>query len=81
VGTGLEHWPGINPAKKRLPRYFDGDDSDIFILSGAQDLVPTLVEGPDGDWHREIIEDEEYAPEHTVYRYRPRIEGLARIER
>ncbi|HEY1584286.1 MAG TPA: SpvB/TcaC N-terminal domain-containing protein [Polyangia bacterium] len=26
---------------KGLPRYWDGDESDVFILSGAEDLVPT----------------------------------------
>jgi hypothetical protein len=25
---------------KGLPRYFDAEDSDVFILSGAEDLVP-----------------------------------------
>src|SRR5688572_6498770 len=28
---------------KGLPKYEDGDDSDVFILSGAEDLVPVLV--------------------------------------
>src|ERR1700756_4911037 len=28
---------------KGLPKYFDAEESDIFILSGAEDLVPTLV--------------------------------------
>src|SRR6266481_765940 len=27
---------------KGLPRYLDGDESDVFILSGAEDLVPIL---------------------------------------
>src|SRR5208337_2137150 len=27
---------------KGLPRYFDDEESDIFILSGAEDLVPVL---------------------------------------
>ena len=28
---------------KGLPKYFDAEESDIFILSGAEDLVPVLV--------------------------------------
>src|SRR5436190_18232016 len=28
---------------KGLPRYFDNIESDVFILSGAEDLVPALV--------------------------------------
>ena len=30
---------------KGLPRYRDGQDSDVFILSGAEDLVPVLAAG------------------------------------
>ena len=59
---------------KGLPRYQDTQDSDVFILSGAEDLVPVL---------------KETLPPRTVngtsfhiHRYRPRIEGLfAQIER
>src|SRR6187399_1263168 len=29
---------------KGLPQYLDYVDSDVFILSGSEDLVPTLVE-------------------------------------
>jgi hypothetical protein len=32
--------------EKGLPRYQDADESDVFILSGAEDLVPELH--PDG---------------------------------
>lgn len=68
---------------KGLPLYFDAVDSDIFILSGAEDLVPVLVQDGNGEW----IPDD--PPQRTVdgktyriRRYRPRIEGLfARIER
>jgi RHS repeat-associated protein len=61
---------------KGLPRYFDAEESDVFILSGAEDLVPVL--NPDGS----RFEDTNTAPEYVIHRYRPRIEGLfARIER
>lgn len=61
---------------KGLPQYRDEEDSDVFILSGAEDLVPVLL--PDGSRY----EDATSAPGYTVHRYRPRIEGLfARIER
>src|SRR5215475_12730508 len=36
---------------KGLPRYQDGDESDVFILSGAEDLVPVLEE-VQGNWRR-----------------------------
>ena len=36
--------------EKGLPRYFDGEESDVFILSGAEDLVPVFRQDPDGSW-------------------------------
>lgn len=67
---------------KGLPRYEDGrgetaQDSDVFVLSGAEDLVPVLRESTgDPRIHDELLDG------FHVRRYRPRIEGLfARIER
>lgn len=76
-------------SEKGLPRYQDSIESDVFILSGAEDLVPEFEKDSVGNW---VIEDEEhviYEKPRTVNgiaygvrRYRPRIEGLfARIER
>ncbi len=67
---------------KGLPRYFDGEESDVFILSGAEDLVPVLTE-QNGEWQEEEVEPQEIdSVAYTIKRYRPRIEGLfARIER
>jgi hypothetical protein len=63
---------------KGLPRYDDAGESDVFILSGAEDLVPLLVQESDGTWQRDPIERSGY----VVWSYRPRIEGLfSRIER
>ena len=39
-----------------LPRYFDSDESDVFLLSGMEDLVPVLE--PNGLRHN----DETTAP-------------------
>src|SRR3954447_21890576 len=59
-----------------LPRYRDGEESDVFVLSAAEDLVPVL--GAAGD----PVEDTTTAPGYRIRSYRPRIEGLfARIER
>ncbi len=64
---------------KGLPRYEDADESDIFILSGAEDLVPVLVQDTQGQWVAETIPPRDG---YTITPYRPRIEGLfARIER
>jgi RHS repeat-associated protein len=61
---------------KGLPQYHDDQGSDVFILSGTEDLVPVL--GPDGG----RLKDTTTALGYTIHRYRPRIEGLfARIER
>lgn len=63
---------------KGLPRYYDGEESDEFILSGSEDLVPNRVPGPGGD----LVLDASVLADRTVQRYRPRVEGLfARIER
>jgi hypothetical protein len=61
---------------KGLPQYLDAVDSDVFILSGAEDLVPVLE--ADGTRFR----DDTTVPGFVIHRYRPRIEGLfARLER
>ncbi|MBV8054707.1 MAG: hypothetical protein JO071_05640, partial [Deltaproteobacteria bacterium] len=75
---------------KGLPRYFDADESDVFILSGAEDLVPKLVPSapqngtptPTGAWALDTYPATLQGQSYTVQRYRPRIEGLfAQIER
>lgn len=35
---------------KGVPQYLDAVDSDVFILSGAEDLVPVYRQDPDGTW-------------------------------
>ena len=71
---------------KGLPRYSDVEDSDVFILSGAEDLVPVYRQDLDGNWvgdqdGRLVIREEEREG-FRVRHYRPRIEGsFARIER
>ena len=66
---------------KGLPRYEGAPESDVFILSGVEDLVP-LLEEANGQWapreDTRVIDNKTY----RIQRYRPRIEGLfARIER
>ena len=67
---------------KGLPRYQDAEESDGFILSGAEDLVPVLVES-NGQWQPEVLPPRIVdGKSYSIQRYRPRIEGLfARIER
>lgn len=71
---------------KGLPTYDDGSESDVFILSGAEDLVPALRLTATGDLERDgenqPVLDEDDRDGYHIVRYRPRTEGLfARIER
>ena len=67
---------------KGLPQYRDPEESDVFMLSGAEDLVPVLVD-MGGQWQRETLPPRTVdGQEYQIQRYRPRLEGLfARIER
>src|SRR5262249_11272584 len=61
---------------KGLPRYDDAHDSDVFILSGAEDLVPARLPNGTRDTYTDAGSGE------IVQRYRPRVEsGFVRIER
>lgn len=61
---------------KGLPKYNDIGESDVFLLSGAEDLVPVLNSAS------RPFEDRTTKLGYLIRRYRPRIEGLfARIER
>ena len=68
---------------KGLPQYLDGGESDVFILSGAEDLVPVLTQNAQGQWVPEVMPPRTVDRKiYRIQRYRPRIEGLfARIER
>ncbi|MEO8149293.1 MAG: SpvB/TcaC N-terminal domain-containing protein [Bacteroidia bacterium] len=62
--------------EKKLPEYNDEEESDVFIFSGAEDLVPALKQDINGTWNKEVSTDG------SVKRYKPRIEGgFARIEK
>ena len=62
--------------EKGLPRY---NDKDVFVMSGAEDLVPYLEEVSPGQWQPKPIDPKDG---YTITRYRPRTEGLfARIEK
>ena len=66
-----------------VPTYRDPEDSDVFVLAGAEDLVPALARTAAGEWVRErlpprVVDGVSY----DLRRYVPRIEGVfARIER
>ena len=65
--------------EQELPRYQDATDSDTYIFSGAEDLVP-VIEKVGEKWKKK--EQPDAGGKYTIRFYRPRIEGLfARIER
>jgi RHS repeat-associated protein len=68
---------------KGLPKYEDANESDIFILSGAEDLVPVLeYDDNSEEWNPESFPCTLENVDYTVQQYRPRTEGLfARIEK
>jgi len=74
---------------KGLPQYLDSIDSDTFLFSEAEDLVPEFKKEPDGSFSVDVMSgdyiiNEKDSPDSlSVIRfYKPRIEGLfARIER
>ncbi len=74
-------WSLFSPAivrktDKGLPRYLDDEESDVFVLSGAEDLVPVRVA------NGKLFEDFTSAPGFSIRRYRPRIDAASsRIER
>lgn len=67
--------------ERGLPRYRDNEDSDVFLLTGAEDLTPMLEEAG-GTWVPVEELRTEAGTHYKVRRYRPRAEGaFARIER
>jgi hypothetical protein len=82
--------PAITPkTDKGLPQYIDADESDVFILSGAEDLVPEFEKDAEDNWllkdGKNVIHEKSRTISGVTYLvrcYRPRVEGLfARIER
>src|SRR5260221_7742532 len=79
--------PGITRRTDRgLPRYMDGhdtarSDSDIFVLSGSEDLVNVLM-SKSGAWATTCRSMSRGGQNYQVFTYRPRTEStFARIER
>ena len=64
---------------KKLPQYNDAEESDVFMFTGVEDLVPTLIKDASGNWTEQTNGGNNGE---TIKRYRPRIEGsFNRIER
>ena len=76
LGWGVD-FPAIQrKTDKQLPRYEEGDEDDVFMFSGVEDLVPFLDE--DNNWKAL----DKTMGGYSIKQYRPRIEGsFSRIER
>jgi RHS repeat-associated protein len=73
---------------KGLPQYLDAVDSDTFLFSEVEDLVPEFKKNSDGSFQLDIVgeyiinERDSSDGLFAIRNYKPRIEGLfARIER
>jgi hypothetical protein len=86
LGWGLSVPMVTRKTDKGLPRYADAGARselaagipDVYVMSGAEDLVPVRLPTGSGGTRPDVVE----RGEHRVERLRPRTEGLyARIER
>ena len=67
---------------KKLPEYKDNQDSDTFILAGAEDMIPLLEKQGDDTWKKYEKLVTKNGIKYKIKRYRPRIEGsFSRIEK
>ncbi|KAF2464647.1 SpvB-domain-containing protein [Lindgomyces ingoldianus] len=67
---------------KGLPQYLDDEESDVFMMSGAEDFVPVLEPSANG-WIKQLpIKRTSGQLVYQITTYRPRVEAeFARIER
>ncbi|KAH0566014.1 hypothetical protein GP486_000586 [Trichoglossum hirsutum] len=68
---------------KGLPRYIDDEESDVYVMSGVEDLVPVLDLDEDNNWVKRPAQKRQVgACVYNITTYRPRVEGgFSRIER
>jgi len=88
MGWSLSNSSITRKTEKELPQYEDKEDSDTYIISGAEDLVPAFQNDGLGNWFKDadgnFVKDEiESSDKRYLIRfYRPRIEeAFSRIER
>lgn len=76
LGWGIGVMSVQRKTDKKLPQYDDASESDVFLLAGAEDLLPKCDQDV-STW----LPDIETVDGYVIKRYRPRIEGLfAKIE-
>ncbi|GAB1317049.1 SpvB-domain-containing protein [Madurella fahalii] len=87
VGWSLSIPAITRKTSKGIPKYNDAEDSDVFLLNGAEDLVPLFMKTESGEIEVDkttsvpIIKTE-LRNGYTISRYNPRIDtSFQRIER
>ncbi|KAJ2973538.1 hypothetical protein NQ176_g6551 [Zarea fungicola] len=80
LGWQLSSQSIVRKTDKGLPQYRDADESDVFLLAGAEDLVPTQEVMPDGSLRTNSELRRVKGKLFSVARYQPRIDnGALRI--
>lgn len=81
LGWNVDHGSIQRKTDKQLPQYLDAAESDVFLMSGTEDLVPFLQLQTNGYWQPV----EKTVNGFHIKQYRPRIEGafslIERIQR
>jgi hypothetical protein len=80
LGWNLDFSSIQRKTDKKLPLYKDAEESDVFMFTGVEDLVPSLKKDGLGNWLIDEVTDATTG--YTIKRYRPRIESnFIRIEK
>lgn len=76
LGWSLSLLSITRKTEKGIPKYLDAEESDEFILSGTEDLVPVLVNKA-GKWEPDVTPSRKvHIKTYRTQHYRPRVEGL-----
>jgi RHS repeat-associated protein len=81
-GWDVSHPSITRKTDKGLPKYDDVEDSDTFILTGTEDLLPVLTLHENGTWIKTDTEVCFSDIKYSIRKYCPRVEeAFTRIER
>lgn len=72
--------------EKGLPQYYDTEESDVFVMTGSQGLVPLFQKNDNGAFIRDesgaLIVQEDFRDGYAIRKYKARVEeSFSRIER
>jgi len=86
IGWGIDVPTIHRRTEKKLPEYKDAEESDVFIIAGAEDMVPEFKQDEKGNWLKDaagnFLRNSITENGVTITIYRPRIEGgFLRIEK